>query len=126
MARLHFQTGLPITPGSRRAPGLRLTTSSRFSVCFRCSPSGRLERFSERASGFSNRPPNRWWKMQMPGADAQQEVNDYFESSSSYWKGIYSDDELLPTIYQDRHNTALRWVTKLALRPDARILEAGC
>ena len=53
-------------------------------------------------------------------------VNAYFESSASYWKQIYSDDGLLPTIYQERHNTALRWVKKLGLRANARILEAGC
>jgi ubiquinone/menaquinone biosynthesis C-methylase UbiE len=64
--------------------------------------------------------------MQMKSANAQQEVNDYFESSSLYWKKIYSDDRLLPTIYQDRHNTALRWVTKLGLHANARILDAGC
>jgi ubiquinone/menaquinone biosynthesis C-methylase UbiE len=53
-------------------------------------------------------------------------ANAYFELSASYWKEIYSDDRLLPTIYQDRHNTALRWVTKLGLHANARILEAGC
>jgi 2-polyprenyl-3-methyl-5-hydroxy-6-metoxy-1,4-benzoquinol methylase len=57
---------------------------------------------------------------------SQQPVNDYFESSSTYWKDIYFDNRLLPTIYQDRHNTALGWIRELALRPNARILEVGC
>jgi ubiquinone/menaquinone biosynthesis C-methylase UbiE len=53
-------------------------------------------------------------------------VNDYFESSTVNWEKIYFDDKLMPTIYQDRHNTTLRWVSELGLRPDARILEIGC
>lgn len=64
--------------------------------------------------------------MQTQYADAQQRVNDYFESSSEYWKKIYSDDALLPTIYQDRHNTTLDWIRNLGLSPTARILEIGC
>ena len=59
-------------------------------------------------------------------ANQQHEVNEYFESSSDYWKDIYCEDELLPRIYQDRHNTTLAWIRKLALRKDARILEVGC
>src|SRR5215831_8153417 len=58
--------------------------------------------------------------------EQQQEVNDYFESSSEYWKEIYFDDRLLPTIYKDRLNTTLDWISKLGLRADARILEVGC
>jgi ubiquinone/menaquinone biosynthesis C-methylase UbiE len=58
--------------------------------------------------------------------DLQQQVNEYFESSSEYWKNIYCDDQLLPRIYQDRHNTALGWIRELGLRRDARILEIGC
>jgi 2-polyprenyl-3-methyl-5-hydroxy-6-metoxy-1,4-benzoquinol methylase len=53
-------------------------------------------------------------------------VNDYFESSHAYWRQIYFDDALLPTIYQDRHSTALDWIRELGLRTDARILEIGC
>jgi ubiquinone/menaquinone biosynthesis C-methylase UbiE len=56
----------------------------------------------------------------------QQEVNEYFESSSEYWNNIYCEQELLPRIYQDRHHTALAWIRKLGLRKDARILEVGC
>jgi ubiquinone/menaquinone biosynthesis C-methylase UbiE len=57
---------------------------------------------------------------------SQQQVNDYFESTAAYWKNIYFDDNLLPAIYQDRHNTALGWIRDLDLPPNARILEVGC
>jgi len=56
----------------------------------------------------------------------QRSVTDYFESSAAYWKTVYSDDRLLPTVYQDRHNTALGWIEDLDLRQSARILEIGC
>jgi SAM-dependent methyltransferase len=56
----------------------------------------------------------------------QEQVNIYFESSAPYWKDIYSDDRLMPAIYRDRHNTALGWIRKLGLGPNARILEVGC
>src|SRR5262249_37862995 len=51
---------------------------------------------------------------------------DYFESSSEYWRKIYSDATLLSTIYQDRRNTSLDWIANLSLPKDARILEVGC
>jgi ubiquinone/menaquinone biosynthesis C-methylase UbiE len=57
---------------------------------------------------------------------SQQYVTDFFQSTAAYWKTIYSDDRLTPTIYQDRHLTALGWVQDLDLRPNARILEVGC
>jgi ubiquinone/menaquinone biosynthesis C-methylase UbiE len=56
----------------------------------------------------------------------QQEVNEYFESSSAHWQNIYAEKKLLPRIYQDRHNTALAWIRRLGLRKEARILEVGC
>ena len=62
----------------------------------------------------------------MQCTDAQQKVNEYFESSSEYWKNIYFDNTLLPTFYQDRHNATLSWISQLRLPSDARILEAGC
>ena len=62
----------------------------------------------------------------MQPASVRQQVTDYFESSSAYWRRIYSDDSLLPAIYQDRHNTALAWIHDLALDRSARILEVGC
>jgi len=56
----------------------------------------------------------------------QQYVTDLFESTAAYWRSVYSDERLVPTIYQDRHSTALGWVQDLGLRPNARILEVGC
>ena len=56
----------------------------------------------------------------------QRHVSDFFESTAVYWKSVYSSDRLLPTIYQDRHRTALGWVRALDLPANARILEVGC
>lgn len=64
--------------------------------------------------------------MQTQYADAQQTANDYFESSTEYWKSIYSSGGLLPTIYQDRHRTTFDWIQNLRLPSTARILEVGC
>src|SRR5678815_3367273 len=61
-----------------------------------------------------------------PASASQQHVSDYFESTAAYWKTLYSDDGLLSTIYQDRHNAALGWIQDLNLAPSARILEVGC
>jgi ubiquinone/menaquinone biosynthesis C-methylase UbiE len=61
-----------------------------------------------------------------PSTDTQQQVTGYFESAAAYWRSVYADDSLLPTIYQDRHATVLGWIHDLNLRPDARILEVGC
>ena len=58
--------------------------------------------------------------------DSQQDVTGYFESTAAYWRSVYSDDSLLPTIYQDRHAAVLGWIHDLNLRPNARILEVGC
>ena len=57
---------------------------------------------------------------------SQQSVTDYFESTADYWKSVYADDRLVPAIYRERHNTALRWIRDLDLHPRARILEVGC
>jgi ubiquinone/menaquinone biosynthesis C-methylase UbiE len=63
----------------------------------------------------------------MPSANtSQRSVTDYFASTAAYWKTVYSDDKLLPHIYQDRYNTALGWIQGLDLQPGARILEVGC
>ena len=57
---------------------------------------------------------------------SRQHVADYFESTATYWKTVYSDQRLLSAIYRDRHNTALGWIQHLGLHPSARILEVGC
>jgi 2-polyprenyl-3-methyl-5-hydroxy-6-metoxy-1,4-benzoquinol methylase len=56
----------------------------------------------------------------------QDQVNGYFESSASYWRDIYFDTRLQPTIYRDRQNIALRWIRMLHLPLSSRILEIGC
>lgn len=56
----------------------------------------------------------------------QRQVNEYFKSSAAHWQNIYTEQELLPRIYQDRHNTTLAWVRGLGLPKQARILEVGC
>ena len=61
-----------------------------------------------------------------PASASQRHVTDYFESTAAYWKAVYSDPPLLPTIYRDRHDTALGWIERLDLDRSARILEVGC
>jgi ubiquinone/menaquinone biosynthesis C-methylase UbiE len=64
--------------------------------------------------------------MQMQRPNLQEKVNDYFGSSSAYWKDVYSDGKLLSTIYRARRKTILEWASSLHLPKDARILEIGC
>ncbi len=59
-------------------------------------------------------------------SDSQQRVTGFFQSTAAYWKAVYADDSLLPTIYQDRHAAVLGWLRDLDLRSNARILEVGC
>jgi ubiquinone/menaquinone biosynthesis C-methylase UbiE len=56
----------------------------------------------------------------------QEQVNGYFESAASYWRDIYFDRRLQPTIYRDRQNIAFRWIRKLHLPLSSRVLEIGC
>lgn len=56
----------------------------------------------------------------------QRQVNGYFESAASYWRDIYFDKRLQPTIYRDRQNIAFRWIRKLHLPLSSRVLEIGC
>jgi ubiquinone/menaquinone biosynthesis C-methylase UbiE len=64
--------------------------------------------------------------MQTQYVNPQQEVNDYFQGSALYWRSVYSGKTLSSTIYRARYSTALQWIAKLALPPDARVLEVGC
>ena len=57
---------------------------------------------------------------------SQQSVSAYFASTGAYWKEVYADDGLLPTIYRDRHSTVLAWILELDLGRNVRILEVGC
>lgn len=56
----------------------------------------------------------------------QENVNDYFQSQSSYWKDIYADGGVQAKIYQARQAAVLAWIDELALAPDSRVLEIGC
>lgn len=60
------------------------------------------------------------------GAGQQQQVDEYFRSSAGYWRRIYHDEALLPVIYRDRHEAALRWVDEAGLPAGAQVLEVGC
>jgi ubiquinone/menaquinone biosynthesis C-methylase UbiE len=57
---------------------------------------------------------------------AQQRVDAYFRTASSYWRDIYRDAGLEGMIYQYRRRTGLAWIEALGLPAGARILEVGC
>jgi ubiquinone/menaquinone biosynthesis C-methylase UbiE len=57
---------------------------------------------------------------------AQELVDNYFESLALYWDRIYSDNTLSAQIYQYRRSLALRWLQRLQLPADSRILDVGC
>src|SRR5436190_22886710 len=64
--------------------------------------------------------------MQTQSTSPQQGVISYFESSATYWKNVYARGHLTSTIYRARHNTTLRWVSKLGLPAAASVLDIGC
>jgi SAM-dependent methyltransferase len=60
------------------------------------------------------------------GDGLQEEVNAHFDSSASYWDGVYRGDDLQGIIYQDRQAAVLDYVDAAHLGGDARVLEIGC
>ncbi len=58
--------------------------------------------------------------------EQQEQVNDYFQAQSSFWKDVYVDNTLDAHIYRDRQAAVLAWVDSLALAPGTRVLEIGC
>jgi ubiquinone/menaquinone biosynthesis C-methylase UbiE len=57
----------------------------------------------------------------------QAEVNDYFDSESTYWQDLYvREPGVVGEIIRDRHNAVLKWVASLDLAPGSRVLEVGC
>ena len=104
---------------------MRRTTSCRVFVRIPRFPYDPCEKSSGRPGRYSDRPRKGSRGMHSPSG-SRREVTEYFESTAAYWKELYSGDSLLPTIYKDRHNTALRWIQDLLLPPNARILEVGC
>jgi ubiquinone/menaquinone biosynthesis C-methylase UbiE len=62
--------------------------------------------------------------VQVPGQ--QEQVNAYFQSQSSFWKNIYTSDDVYAQIHRDRHAAALAWIDSLTLAPGSPVLEIGC
>jgi ubiquinone/menaquinone biosynthesis C-methylase UbiE len=60
-----------------------------------------------------------------PGA-VQGHVNAHFDSSASYWDGVYRGDTLQGLIYQRRQAAVLSCVDASELTAGAPVLEIGC
>jgi ubiquinone/menaquinone biosynthesis C-methylase UbiE len=58
--------------------------------------------------------------------DAQGHVNAYFDSTASYWDGIYRGEDLQDLIYQRRQACVFASVDQSALPASATALEIGC
>jgi ubiquinone/menaquinone biosynthesis C-methylase UbiE len=56
----------------------------------------------------------------------QKKVNSYFQSLSSHWRDVYTNNDVKAEIIRDRHAAVLSWVESLALAPGSRVLEVGC
>lgn len=56
----------------------------------------------------------------------QDAVNLFFERNADYWAEIYRRDGLHELIHQERFRIVLDWIGRLALAPEARMLDAGC
>ncbi|HYP48560.1 MAG TPA: class I SAM-dependent methyltransferase [Thermoleophilaceae bacterium] len=56
----------------------------------------------------------------------QSTLEAYFAAQSSYWRDVYSGDDVNGVIYRQRQAIALAWVDSLGLPAGARILEIGC
>lgn len=60
------------------------------------------------------------------GGVAQSQVNAYFDSTASYWDGIYRGENLQDLIYQRRQSLVMTYVEGAGLPASARALEIGC
>jgi 2-polyprenyl-3-methyl-5-hydroxy-6-metoxy-1,4-benzoquinol methylase len=56
----------------------------------------------------------------------QQKVNAYFQSQSSYWKEIYTSNDVYAEIHRNRYARVLEWIDGLGLAPSSKVLEIGC
>lgn len=56
----------------------------------------------------------------------QQHVNAHFDSTASYWDGVYRDGDLQGLIYQLRQAVVMDNVVAAKLAPQAPVLEIGC
>ncbi len=59
-------------------------------------------------------------------AAVQEHVNAHFDSSASYWDGVYRGDTLQGLIYQQRQAAVLGCVDAAKLPAAAPVLEIGC
>ena len=53
-------------------------------------------------------------------------VNQYFETSATFWREIYEHQDIGSQIYQTRYRTVLEQIDRLRLPRRARVLEVGC
>jgi SAM-dependent methyltransferase len=56
----------------------------------------------------------------------QETINTHFDSTVSYWDGVYGDDDVQGLIYRMRQSVVLSYVDAAALPANARVLEIGC
>src|SRR3984893_5709450 len=61
-----------------------------------------------------------------PGGGLQAEVNAHFDSTASYWDGVYSGDSLQGIIYQDRQMAVLEYIDAADVPAGGAVLEIGC
>jgi SAM-dependent methyltransferase len=60
------------------------------------------------------------------GSGVQGHVNAHFDSTASYWDGVYRGDDLQGLIYQLRQTAVLENVLAAEPGPAAPVLEIGC
>ncbi|HWX96761.1 MAG TPA: class I SAM-dependent methyltransferase [Solirubrobacteraceae bacterium] len=60
------------------------------------------------------------------GEGLQDEVNAHFDSSASYWDGVYRGQDLQGIIYQQRQSAVLEYVDEADVARQAAVLEIGC
>src|ERR1700736_5962525 len=60
------------------------------------------------------------------GSGVQGHVNAHFDSTASYWDGVYRGGDLQGLIYQQRQAAVLDYVDASGLAPDRPVLEIGC
>src|SRR5215470_14970273 len=59
-------------------------------------------------------------------AQAQKTITSSFESSASYWQGVYDENSFLGSVYRERQAAALAWIDAFGLPAGSRVLEIGC
>ncbi|MEO7022093.1 MAG: methyltransferase domain-containing protein [Ktedonobacteraceae bacterium] len=59
-------------------------------------------------------------------SDHQTQVNAYFHVQSSFWKDIYTQDNVYAEIHQQRYARVLAWIEQLDLARDTQALDIGC